>query len=233
MKRIGLLTLSLVLALGTLGVGYAAWTDTVYIEGTVETGVLCVEFGTAEIRDPDEPDNPGGDYPTDDPDYTCNDGFVQRADGLRFWLSDKNVGWGEVERVFDVERDCYKTLLVTLHNAYPSYFNEVTFYPENCGTLPWRIDHVVVSWEQDGGTGEVIITSKGTHVPMDYTGDGEFELELMWGDNFGAQVHPGDYPPEVSFWIHVLQPAPQDSALEFTVSFMVVQWNKYPLDLGG
>ncbi len=38
MKKIGLLSLALVLALGALGVGYAAWTDQVTIEGTVTTG---------------------------------------------------------------------------------------------------------------------------------------------------------------------------------------------------
>lgn len=38
MKKIGLLCLALVLALGALGVGYAMWWDEVTIEGTVNTG---------------------------------------------------------------------------------------------------------------------------------------------------------------------------------------------------
>jgi len=42
MKKIGLLALALVLALGALGVGYAAWTDTVTITGTVNTGTLDI-----------------------------------------------------------------------------------------------------------------------------------------------------------------------------------------------
>jgi len=42
MKKIGLLALALVLALGALGVGYAAWTDTVTIEGTVNTGTVDI-----------------------------------------------------------------------------------------------------------------------------------------------------------------------------------------------
>lgn len=40
MKRIGLICLALVLALGTLGAAYAAWIDTVTISGTVQTGSL-------------------------------------------------------------------------------------------------------------------------------------------------------------------------------------------------
>jgi len=40
MKKIGFLIIALVLALGTLGVGYAAWTDEVIITGSVDTGSL-------------------------------------------------------------------------------------------------------------------------------------------------------------------------------------------------
>jgi hypothetical protein len=38
MKKIGLLVLALVLALGTMGVGFALWSDVLYINGTVDTG---------------------------------------------------------------------------------------------------------------------------------------------------------------------------------------------------
>ena len=40
MKKIGLICIALVLALGTLGAAYAAWIDTVTISGTVQTGSL-------------------------------------------------------------------------------------------------------------------------------------------------------------------------------------------------
>jgi len=44
MKKIGLLCLALVLALGALGVGYAMWQDTVTIEGTVNTGSVEISI---------------------------------------------------------------------------------------------------------------------------------------------------------------------------------------------
>lgn len=228
MRKIGVICLSLLLALGLLGVGYAAWTDEIFIDGTVETGTLCVEFGNTEIRDPHQPVNFGGDYPTDLPDYTCNPGFTQGPDGLRFWQLDKNVGWGTVERVPDPETGKYKTLRVTLNNTYPCYFNEVTFYPENCGTIPWRINGAIVMWDNDGTKLFATIVSPGTYIAMDFNGDGAPDLEMMWGNSIGAQVEPGGLPPEVSFWLHVLQPAPQNDTLEFTIELMVVQWDEYP-----
>ena len=54
MKKIGLLCLALVLALGTLGVGLALWSETLYIEGTVNTGELSV-YWTQDIPYDDEP----------------------------------------------------------------------------------------------------------------------------------------------------------------------------------
>ncbi len=38
MKKIVILALTLVLALGATGVGYALWSDTLYLEGTINTG---------------------------------------------------------------------------------------------------------------------------------------------------------------------------------------------------
>jgi hypothetical protein len=43
MKKIGLIMLALVIALGTLGVGYAMWQDIIWIDGTVNTGELEID----------------------------------------------------------------------------------------------------------------------------------------------------------------------------------------------
>lgn len=42
MKKIGLLVLALVMALGALGVGYAAWTSSVSVNATVATGNVLI-----------------------------------------------------------------------------------------------------------------------------------------------------------------------------------------------
>jgi hypothetical protein len=43
-KKIGLLALALVLALGSLGVAYAMWYEDLFIEGTVDTGELDADL---------------------------------------------------------------------------------------------------------------------------------------------------------------------------------------------
>jgi hypothetical protein len=42
MKKVGLVGLVLILALGALGIGYATWTDTITIDGTVNTGSVDI-----------------------------------------------------------------------------------------------------------------------------------------------------------------------------------------------
>jgi len=44
MKKIGILILTLVFALGAVGVGYAMWSDTISISGTVKTGSLDLDI---------------------------------------------------------------------------------------------------------------------------------------------------------------------------------------------
>ena len=44
MKRMGLLAMALVLALGIMGIGYAMWSDTVSISGNVTTGSVDIDI---------------------------------------------------------------------------------------------------------------------------------------------------------------------------------------------
>ena len=55
MKKIGILILALVLAMGSLGVGYALWSDSLYIDGTINTGELdtCIVSIASDDVGPD------------------------------------------------------------------------------------------------------------------------------------------------------------------------------------
>jgi len=44
MKKIGLIAIAIVLALGALGIGYAAWTDVITITGSVNTGSVNLDI---------------------------------------------------------------------------------------------------------------------------------------------------------------------------------------------
>jgi hypothetical protein len=61
MRKIGILCLILVIALGSLGVAYARWSDTVLISGTVNTGNVDINVidysGTWVYKVPGGPDN--------------------------------------------------------------------------------------------------------------------------------------------------------------------------------
>jgi len=217
MKKLGVICLALVLALGSLGVAYAAWNDEVIVEGTVQNGSLILGISDCAVRDGSAPVNVGGDYPTNNPDQSILPGFV----GNPFYL-DKNVAWGDCS-LEDLDGDGINDkAYFNLYNTYPCYFNAFAFYPYNAGTIPLRINSVLIEWE--GGSQ---LLTENDYIGIDVTGDGYNDIEILWGNNFGAQLHEGQQI-EVSFWIHVLQEAPQNATLSFTATMMAVQWNEYP-----
>lgn len=50
-KKIGLLCLALVVAFGTLGVGYSLWFEELFVQGTVLTGELNVDWSSGPVWD--------------------------------------------------------------------------------------------------------------------------------------------------------------------------------------
>ena len=214
-----MLFLVLVIALASVGAAFAAWTDTVTFRGTVDTGEVCWEFASASIRDFVMPPNGMWEYPTIYPDYTCGPGFPLVPGKGFYWLLDKNVGWGTVQLVPNAQ-GFNKRLDVTLYNTYPCYFNEVSFYLNNCGTIPIKVWKVIING--------VAYYAGQPYAAIDTNGDGAADVEIKWNDNFGQQYEPGiPNTSEYSFWIHVLQPAPQNATLRFTIELWCVQWNEY------
>jgi hypothetical protein len=143
MKKIGLLCLALVLALGSLGFGYAMWYQDVIISGQVDTGYVCIQWTGGNNPDP------CGYFSLDavapgDPYYP--EGTLRK---------DKDVGCTEVLGYGT------KTLTVTINEAYPSYYIDLEVEYENCGTIP-----VIV-------TGVDIVPDNFTRASGLYENDGE------------------------------------------------------------
>lgn len=62
MKKLGLIALAIVMALGVMGIGYAYWSDQLKINGSVGTGSLGVAFTDSNSDDPTGSNDPGYAY---------------------------------------------------------------------------------------------------------------------------------------------------------------------------
>jgi hypothetical protein len=110
MKKLGILLIVAVLALGAMGAGYAFWTQALTVDATVDTGWL-----SAGIHNNIEwTDNSGGRV-------TVTTG--RSDDGI------KDAAGSQPLNVLDI----------TIDNAYPGYAGTVTFYVENTGTVPFYV----------------------------------------------------------------------------------------------
>jgi len=196
MKKIVLICLTLVLALGLLGVGYARWAENLSISGTVETGEVDWEF--YNIYYPDQP-----------PECTQDDVGIDPG-----W--DKNVGstgWAFSDSDGDGD---YDTLAITVSNAYPFYRNHLSTWVHCNGTVPIII---VGAWVSFGGGSEVWLPAG------DWVYNNDSSLRVNFGDNYGDQLHFCD-SRDISLAFEVLQPAQQSTQYTFSIRYEAVQYNE-------
>lgn len=198
MRNIRLAVLPMLVMLGLLATGfaYAHWSQTLYIEGSVATGSPDWEFTWTSSTDPGPPNFVLDDH--------CSDNFKDR------WTGDKDVGYTTAK----INEENNHIVEVTLNNVYPSYCVTVAVYAHNCGTIPLKIEKVIID------ENEITTTSK---VRLDLNSDELFDIEIWWRDGFGVQTEPCEDFPEISFWIHILQDAPQSATLNFTIEIVAVQ----------
>jgi len=107
-----------------------------------------------------------------------------------------------------------------LDNTYPSYNIDVTFKEKNVGTIPVKINDVLLTLSGPGGTVSIICMG----LPCDLVTP---EMEVHYDDNFGVQIDPGVTVAN-SVNMHVRQGAVQGSSYALTVKERAVQWNEYP-----
>lgn len=217
-KMIGCLVV--VLALALMGFGFAKWSDSVTVKATAQSGSVkwgIVEGSVSQI------DN-GADY------HSEMDG------GMMDWALDpegKDVGSTAIE-VGDINNDSVQdTLDITVSNAYPCYFNEISFDVGNFGTIPVILQVPALTWhgvvhELESGLVYFLCNNGSVYSEDDNFGSPEeigAVIEIMFQDNISVQQHPGEQLSE-SLCFHVLQPAEQNSEYSFSLSIEGVQWNE-------
>lgn len=218
MKKFGILVIALVIALGSLGVGYAAWTDQITISGPVRTGSLClsIEPGTfEEVGGCPDKNWSGWVETTNTRIRSCPPGY--KFDSIFNAPEGKCPATVQIVPVY--EGDIIKALEVTVFNAYPHFAADISFWLCNCGTIPLKIK-----------------APEMVQNPF---------LLIMYGDNIGAQLHPEDCV-EISFYVGVVQHqgyfndqgvwivddpemplTPMNTPLSFTIEVEGIQWNEY------
>ena len=237
MKKIGLLMLALVFALGALGVGYAHWSDQLYIEGEIETGEVLVGFVWNETDDDNDvwgavkaPDT-GIDpvNPTEIPECApCppNPEGKDVAETICYLQNQKTHCDGTPAQHDGVPQ--YETILIDMDNVYPGYNPSVYFDIANCGTIPVNI---VGAWIISiGGVPldppDWIPLPKCTPIQIDLDGDGDDDVAIGFtGPDEPQQIDPCDVE---EFDLHFMfkQTLDECTDYEFEIKIAAVQWNK-------
>lgn len=189
----------LMLVLLSTGVAYAHWSQTLYISGSVATSSLDWEFESVTPKDV------GLDWTCDS---SCDPPSITNIRQL-----DKDVGsstWDFVDTDADGDND---KLIITVDNAYPCYYNHFDFWVHNNGSVPLKIESVIINGHEF--TGLFILC-------LDLGGDEENDIIVRWGNNFGVQIEFCE-SLNISFDFHILQGAPQGETLSFTIELVAEQ----------
>lgn len=151
-QKIGVLLLALVLALAGLGIGYAHWTQSLYITGSATIGEMDPGFvdGSCEFsqvfQDPNNPEDI-------DPDCDCTCSFTDSDNDGDLDTMDATI--------INVNTFCGYKLYSTIRND---------------GTVPMRIDAIQITYSSP-----VMIAEEGTLVGAVLDPDEDRTLKLLIG----------------------------------------------------
>lgn len=228
MKKIGLICLAVVLAVGGLGIGFAHWSDTLYINGTVETGEVLVGFVWQETDDADELLDPVNmlQEPVCAPSPPSNKHVATTTCELQLPRTHCD---GEPAMHDGLVQ--YGKLHIDMLNVYPGYAPSVYFDIANCGTIPVVITEArIVRLSVDGVWRDVdIALPKCTPVQVDLDGDGldddmaiGFSMDPLEPDQ---QIDPCE---TIEYDLHFMfkQELNECTNYDFEIEIKAIQWNK-------
>jgi len=215
MKKIGLVVIALILALGSMGLGYAKWNDSVAFTKTVNTGKVCVNAVVGSNNDPC--DSPSKDkllnvftYPITTP-YTNYTPYI--------FTSPKDVACIAVTP----DPNDPNSLVVTVTNAYPGYFGDLEVEVCNCGTVPVKLESIVVTQHS------FPLASQPWFGP-EQTCDGPIFVDTT--DGIGTQLDVnGSTQCTAASWKFIVQEcAEQGATYTFTITWTLSQWNEFGIN---
>ncbi len=220
MKKIGMLILILVIAMATVGIAYARWTDTVAINATVGTGEVKLGILDAGTNDP-----------LGSPDPQCGDAQNTEKKDVASAISTNGEPKCKI-----VETQYYDSIKEVFDHVYPWYAPSTTVVIANCGTIPvkiWKFDYKEV--DPDGilkfVTLSWVITDENG-VPHPGSGTLQDLAKALSGMQIGAgktiiidkkicfneEIKDGDL-------VLVL---PQGKSATIDITIYATQWNEYP-----
>jgi len=216
MKKIGLICLALVLALGVLGVGFAHWSQEVVIEQEVTTGeVLVGVFGWQvhyEDKDACNVTVTHGEYK-----------FSKLIDPFPPGAIIPGVG------VYPY----YESAKITIDNLYPSLWIVEDFFIANAGTIPVKLQVTLNVTDPDGVYKHLdlrwkkYVFSDGVWtLHAEGMGKADVELPKLVAALEGEQLEPCE---TIFLWFdkHLQQEAPQGKTASLELKVNGIQWNMY------
>jgi predicted ribosomally synthesized peptide with SipW-like signal peptide len=225
MKKIVLIGLAVIMALGSLGVGYAMWSDTVTINGPVTTGSLNLSFDYVEP-------------PLVQEAYYNELGQLVFGEYLDKEVADYNVYYTDYEE--EGAKQGYQRLVIEIDNAYPCYVLLTTFKLHNIGTIPLHVTDYVITGERQ----DLLGNWECDLIFMPHPGQGDPYLGGLYEDLNGNGVVDVDEPEVINFHIqnslplqlepchlekreidlHCKQPMEQEKKYIFNVVVNSQQW---------
>ncbi len=201
-----------ILGLGLIGYSYASWSQSVNINGSVQSGKLSWGFVDTSFISLDTGN-----------DYTCDDSLTT------FTQTDQDVG-NTTGTFGDYDGDNVPHLFtVTLNNTYPDYYNNVTADVKNYGTIPVYFEQAQLTWQGNAQTvdeGEIyLMNSDGTVTPYEGTIPSNALLEFCWDAQSGTYQLPADNPIAEQFEVRVLDNVQQGANYSFSINMVANQFN--------
>jgi hypothetical protein len=229
MKRIGILSLVLIVVLASIGIGYAMWSDKVTISGDVNTGILTVKIASQYDNDASNQNDPkvagSWDFSGATPVWT-GDRYTKNVASATSTYDTKDGRWAAIH----------------ITNGYPCYWGSSAWDVHNIGTIPVKL------FKQQLVSLTLGITETTLATPMDVTigtpywvdldtntvdtnsfagADIQFVLSAHGCDQIDPETWAtGNLVGYLDMTIHVEQDAQQKATYGLKVDYTFCNWNE-------